>query len=109
VKMPTNEVQERRLHRLAQDTAQWGVLIYVERPGDVPCVVPVHPDLAGYEFVAVTSDTTYDIWRDGHLNKPDATLIEIGELLATHPVGDDDPVVEWTEATLQRLGCRKVN
>jgi hypothetical protein len=105
--IPTSDVQRQRLWHITQDAAGYGVLIYVDRPGDVSAVVPVHPDLAGYEICCVTGDDEYDIWKDGDLHLPNQTRNQIATWLSEHPV-PDDRAAEYTEATMIRLGIPKV-
>jgi hypothetical protein len=111
VNVPTQTEQRRRLQALLNDTADWGVALYLQRPGDVSFLAPIVPELAGYEIVSATSDPDrYDVWRKGRLWRTNQSKAEISAWLARHTPDEktlEKHVIRWTEAALNRYGIQK--
>ena len=115
---PTHNDQKKRLLALLDDSAGWGVAIYMEPLGDVSILVPIVPKLVGYEIVSATSDDPplYDIWRKGKRGGVSFihqgwTKAQVTTWLARNTPDEDtlhEHVGEWTEKVLIRYGHRKL-
>jgi hypothetical protein len=103
--------QKRRLLALVQDIAGWGVLIYISTPGDVDALVPIVPQLAGYEIVAASTDPdVYDIWVDDGVWAADWRRSDVAEWLARHTPPDsvlEAHAAEWASAVFERYGIAR--
>lgn len=108
--------EKERLRKIAQGSG-FGLLIIVDRPGDVAFAASPVPDLVGYEFVSASPDGKYDIWKDGGIERPGLTVDEVREFIKNRtPVWlyDDSPVNEldkslvltWAKEFENRYGVK---
>jgi len=87
-------------------------MIYMERPGDVAFLASILPELRGYEIVSASpapGGRDYDLWKDGHLFKPDMTLGEVDKFLQGFAKTDAELMehaAEWAEATFKYYGIK---
>lgn len=106
--MPSTDEQRRRLGALLQDSADWGALILMSRPGDVSFLVPIVPALAGCEIVAASVDPdVFDIWKDDRIVGHSWSRAQVAAWLSENTPDEDalkGTIAEWTEATLIRYG-----
>lgn len=104
--------QRKRLQRIADKASGWGVLIYMERPGDVAFLVSIVPELRGYEIVSaapVEGGRDYDIWKDGHMIKVNQTLKQVERFLKKYAKSDEELMANakaWVEATFALYGIK---
>jgi hypothetical protein len=111
--MPTNEEQKERLMALLQDTADWGVLVYMQYPGDVSFLAPIVPALAGCEIVSAKTDPDlFDIWEeDQKILHSDWKRDDVAKWLRANTPDEEtlkQNVVRWTEDLFRRYGVQKV-
>ena len=91
-----------RLERVFKDTADWVLLVYMERPGDVAFLTPIVPTLRGWEIVAADPNGGYDLWHEGDLKQVNLTLTEVSEWLRRHTPPEAVVLAEgarWLEDT----------
>ena len=85
----------------------YGVLLYVERPGDVSSLVPVFPELRGYDIVCATG--AYDVWFNGIMTSDcDLTIDQMCQWLMKYQRSDEDVMANvalWTQDVLSRLAA----
>ncbi len=103
--------QRHRLKAVIADTGGWGVLLYLERPGDMATLVPIVPRLRDYEIVSA-KEGNYDIWQASpqRIVRSDLTLAQVSEWLRASTPDDAEleaNVAKWTEETLDLLGVPK--
>lgn len=97
---------------LLEDSAGWGVMVYLQYPGDVPFLAPITPELRGLEIVVDRG--RFDLWRDGDLVRPGLSKAELVEYVQSRTPQDDATlkanVGQWAEETMQYFGIpRKEN
>ena len=67
--------------RQIQEGGGYGVLVVIARPGDVAFAASPVPELVGYEFVCVSPEHTFDVWKDGAIELANISLAEVKEFI----------------------------
>lgn len=102
--------QRERLQRLANEAGGWGVLIYMERSGDVAFLAPIYPELRGVEIVSAIPQPggkDYDLWKNGQPLKFNQTLAQVGRFLKKYAKSDEElkaNAEDWVKATFRYYG-----
>lgn len=81
--MVTPEEQRRLLVGL-KEGGGYGMLFILSRPGDVLFAASPVPELVGYEIVCASPDRKYDIWKDGHIVKPNLEREQVRAWIQTN-------------------------
>jgi hypothetical protein len=104
--------QRERLQRLTEKIRGWGVVVYMEPPGDVACLVSILPELRGYEIVSASPASggrDYDIWKNGLPFRFNMTMGDVETFLRKFTKTDAELLenaAAWTEATFKHYGIK---